>query len=182
MVPAMRLTAWMCIVAAVWGKPFVLPTRLISRIIGCAGLILPLSADAIEQQYKLPPIDRKDVNRCQFVDSAMGQANAARDKLLDLRECDMKGKVAAGKDLSGIIGENTNFEGISFKEAQLSKGLLRKSNFKKCDFSNGVVDRVTFEGSDLEGAIFENAVLSGAVFTGANLKDTDFTDAYLGPT
>ena len=175
----MRLEVLLCIGVVALAKQ-IIPTRLLARAIGCAGLILPFSSDAIEQQYKLPPIDRKDVNRCQFVDSAMGQANAARDKLLDLRECDMKGKSAAGKDLSGIIGENSNFEGTSFKEAQLSKGLLRKSNFKKCDFTNGVVDRVTFEGSDLEGAIFVNAVLSGASFTNANLKDTDFTDAYLG--
>ena len=30
------------------------------------------------------------VNRCAFKSSAMGQANAARDKLYDLRECDMR--------------------------------------------------------------------------------------------
>ena len=46
----------------------------------------------IEQQYKLPPIDRKDPNRCQLQSSSMGQANAARDKLYDLRECDLKGQ------------------------------------------------------------------------------------------
>ena len=52
----------------------------------------------------------------------------------------------------------------------------------KCaDFTNGVVDRVTFDGSDLKGAIFKNAVLSGTTFAEANLEDTDFTDAYLGP-
>lgn len=28
--------------------------------------------------------------RCMFKSSAMGQANAARDKLYDLRECDMR--------------------------------------------------------------------------------------------
>ncbi len=29
-------------------------------------------------------------SRCVFKSSAMGQANAARDKLYDLRECDMR--------------------------------------------------------------------------------------------
>jgi hypothetical protein len=37
------------------------------------------------EQYKLPPIDFKDKNRCVLVSSSMGQANAARDKLYDLR-------------------------------------------------------------------------------------------------
>jgi len=59
-------------------------------------------AYAIEQQYKLPPIDRKDVNRCQLLSSSIGQANAARDKLYDLRECDLRGQSGAGKDMSGM--------------------------------------------------------------------------------
>lgn len=154
-----------------------------SRLAGFAGLLgasmTPVAA--IEQQYKLPPIDYADKSRCEIKTSSMGQANAARDKLFDLRECDLKGQSGAGKDMSGIIGESADFSGISFKEGQLSKGLLRNSNFKGCDFTNGIVDRATFEGSNLEGAVFANAVLSGTVFNGANLKDTDFTDAYLGP-
>ena len=54
---------------------------------------------AIEQQYKLPPIDYKDKNRCVLYSSSMGQANAARDKLYDLRECDLRGQSGAGKGL-----------------------------------------------------------------------------------
>ena len=170
--------------------------RVASRVIGCVGLFgayssLPATitsnlitvtpAYAIEQQYKLPPIDYSDKTRCELRNSAIGQANAARDKLFDVRECDLKGQSGAGKDLSGIIGESSDFTGISFKEGQMSKGLLRRSNFQKCDFTNAIIDRATFEGSNLEGAVFANAVLSGTAFTDANLKDTDFTDAYLGP-
>ena len=51
----------------------------------------------------------------------MGQANAARDKLYDLRECDLRGQSAAGKDISGFIGSDADFSGVDFKEAQLSK-------------------------------------------------------------
>lgn len=32
----------------------------------------------------------RTASRCAFKSSAMGQANAARDKLYDLRECDMR--------------------------------------------------------------------------------------------
>ena len=57
------------------------------------------SSFAIDQQYKLPPIDYKDTNRCILTSSSMGQANAARDKLYDLRECDLTGQTGAGKDM-----------------------------------------------------------------------------------
>lgn len=81
----------------------------------------PLETFALDQQYKLPPIDRKDPNRCQLISSSIGQANAARDKLYDLRECNLQGQSAAGKDLSGLIGSEADFSGVDFKEAQISK-------------------------------------------------------------
>jgi hypothetical protein len=34
----------------------------------------------------VPPIDMKDTTRCEFKNSAMGQSNAAKDKLYDLRQ------------------------------------------------------------------------------------------------
>lgn len=138
-------------------------------------------AFAMEQQYKLPPIDRADLNRCKLQSSSIGQANAARDKLYDLRECDLKGQDASGKDQSGMIASEADFTGVSFKEGQISKAYARNSKFVSCDFTNAVVDRVSFDGSDMKKSIFANAVLSGTTFSGADLKDTDFTDAYLGP-
>ena len=57
------------------------------------------TANALNQQFKLPPIDQKDPNRCQLISSSIGQANAGRDKLYDVRNCDLKGQSAAGKDL-----------------------------------------------------------------------------------
>lgn len=68
------------------------------------------SVHALDQQYKLPPIDRKDTNRCQLVSSSIGQANAARDKLYDLRECDLRGQSGAGKDLSGKFDKRRPIE------------------------------------------------------------------------
>ena len=66
--------------------------------------LLPINpVYAIAQQYKLPPIDRNDKNRCNLQSSSMGQANAARDKLYDLRECVLTGQDASGKDQSGMI-------------------------------------------------------------------------------
>lgn len=137
-------------------------------------------AQALEQ-FRLPPIDKNDKDRCIMVSSAIGQANAARQKLFDLRECDLRSQDGKLKDMSGVIGSNADFTGVSFVEGQLSKGYLRNSKFKGADFTNAVVDRVTFDGSDLSGALFKNAVLSGTTFENANVQDADFTDAYLGP-
>ena len=150
-------------------------------VAGSASLSLsPVPAQALEQ-FRLPPIDRNDKDRCIMVSSAIGQANAARQKLFDLRECDLRSQDGKLKDMSGVIGSNADFTGVSFVEGQLSKGYLRNSKFKGADFTNAVVDRVTFDGSDLSGAIFKNAVLSGTTFENANVADADFSDAYLGP-
>ena len=132
-------------------------------------------------QFQLPPIDRNDKTRCTLTSSTIGQANAGRDKLLDLRECNVAGQSAEGKDLSGMIASGADFSGMNFREAQISKAYARDSKFVGCDFTNSVSDRVSFDGSDLSKSIFANAVLSGTTFTDAKLQDTDFTDAYIGP-
>lgn len=54
----------------------------------------------------------------------MGQANAARDKLYDLRMCEMSGKDASGFDLSGVIMSKTDVTSTKFVETQFSKGYL----------------------------------------------------------
>ena len=66
----------------------------------CFGM-LPNVAQAID--YRLPPIDRSDPNRCTLKSSTIGQSNAQRDKLFDLRECKLEGAKAQGYDLSGVI-------------------------------------------------------------------------------
>lgn len=173
----------LCLLAGAWGALLgrAAASRLVASLLGAGLLCVPPPPALAVDQYKLPPIDRADKSRCELKTSSMGQANAARDKLFDLRECDLKGQLAAGKDLSGVIAENSDLSGMSFKETQLSKALLRKSNFRGSDFTNAIIDRASFEGSDLTGAVLANAVLSGTVFTNAVLTDTDFTDAYLGP-
>lgn len=140
--------------------------------------VLPAFAD--EVTYKFPPIDRSKKDRCQFTSSAMGQANAARDSLYDLRECKMEATSAAGFDISGALMADGDFSKVNFKESQLSKVWAPKAVFDGADFTNGVVDRAFFKGASFRGTIFSNAVLSGSVFEDSDLEDSDFTDAYLG--
>jgi len=141
---------------------------------------LPSFADGQTKEFKLPPIDFKDKSRCTLSSSAIGQANAARDKLYDLRECKLSGEKAGGFDLSGVIMTKTDVSKVDFREAQFSKGYLRNSNFDGADFTNAIVDRASFRGSSLRGTIFANAVLTGTSFEDADVENADFTDAYIG--
>ena len=85
---------------------------------------LPALADGQTEKFKLPPIDFADKNRCSLNSSSMGQANAARDKLYDLRQCALSGASAPGYDLSGVIMTKTDVSKADFKEAYFSKGYL----------------------------------------------------------
>jgi len=140
----------------------------------------PALADGQTKEFRLPPVDVNDKTRCTLSSSKMGQANAARDKLYDLRQCELSGSDASGFDLSGVIMTKTNLSGAKFVESQFSKAYLRDSNFDGADFTNGIIDRASFAGSSLKGSIFTNAVLTGTSFDGADVENADFTDAYIG--
>lgn len=141
---------------------------------------LPALADGQTEKFKLPPVDLKDKNRCILNSSTIGQANAARDKLYDLRQCNLSGQNAVGFDLSGVIMTATDVSKANFQDAFFSKGYLHDSNFDGADFSNAIVDRASFKGSSLKGAIFKNTVLTGTSFTDADVENADFTEAALG--
>ena len=81
------------------------------------------------KDFKLPPIDFSDKSRCVLNSSKMGQANAARDKLYDLRQCNLSGQDASGFDLSGVIMTKTDLTNAKFVEAQFSKGYLHGKPF-----------------------------------------------------
>jgi len=154
--------------------------RLASFVGGLAvtsSLLLPLAADA---GFQLPPIDKTDKTRCEFKNSAMGQSNAAKDKLYDLRQCNMEGQDAKGYDIAGAIMLEGNFARVGFKEVTMSKVLAKNANFDGANFANAVMDRGTYKGSSFRGAVLTNTVLSGSDFTNADLTDSDFTDAYMG--
>ena len=62
----------------------------------------------------------------------MGQANAARDKLYDLRECRLSETDASGFDLSGVIMSKTDVSKAKFIESQFSKAFLQGNIFISC--------------------------------------------------
>eukprot|EP00929_Paragymnodinium_shiwhaense_P026298 TRINITY_DN15670_c0_g1_i1.p1 TRINITY_DN15670_c0_g1~~TRINITY_DN15670_c0_g1_i1.p1 ORF type:complete len:254 (-),score=67.45 TRINITY_DN15670_c0_g1_i1:227-988(-) len=136
-------------------------------------------ADGDSDRIVLPAINRMDKFRCRWQSSKMGQANAARDKLFDLRECDMRGTTAKGYDIAGVIMSDGDFSGADFDDSVMSKAVAVNSKFENATFRNSVVDRVTFQGSNLKNAIFTNSIMTGTTFPNANLENVDFTDASL---
>lgn len=140
----------------------------------------PAFADGQTKDFKFPPIDKTDKNRCKLVSSKMGQANAARDKLYDLRECNLSGQDASDYDLSGVIMTKTDMSNTKLDSAQFSKGFLHDSTFDNADFSNAIVDRASFRGSSLKNVRFTNTLLTGTSFEGANVENADFTNSYIG--
>jgi hypothetical protein len=73
---------------------------LLSTLINTPSMVY---ADGQTNEFRFPPIDKSNMNRCVLVGgSSMGQANAARDKLYDLRQCQLSNVQAVGYDLSGV--------------------------------------------------------------------------------
>eukprot|EP00403_Amphidinium_massartii_P028955 CAMPEP_0178404378 /NCGR_PEP_ID=MMETSP0689_2-20121128/17851_1 /TAXON_ID=160604 /ORGANISM="Amphidinium massartii, Strain CS-259" /LENGTH=263 /DNA_ID=CAMNT_0020025357 /DNA_START=26 /DNA_END=817 /DNA_ORIENTATION=- len=141
--------------------------------------IQPADADVAERRIVLPDIDRKDKKRCKWRSSSMGQANAARSSLFDLRECNLAGTSAMGNDIAGVIADNADFSNVDFEDAVMSKAVIRNAKLDGANFKNAVADRVVFTNSSMRGALFTNAVLTGTDFNGADLEGADFTDSYI---
>lgn len=153
----------------------------VGNVIASAALVFTLT-QPLQAAPKLPPIDRTIRDRCVPSSSTIGQANAARDSLLDLRECELA-KLSFHGDLSGALLAGADFTDADLTDAQLSKSYAYGAKFRNVDFTvcisyhhfitsratnvaeqNGVLDRVDFSASDLSGAIFNNAVLSNSIF------------------
>ena len=96
----------------------------------------PALADGQTEKFKLPPVDLKDKNRCTLNSSTIGQANAARDKLYDLRQCNLSGQNAVGFDLSGVIMTATDVSKANFQDAFFSKGYLHGKGYLLSQFNN----------------------------------------------
>ena len=53
------------------------------------------------------------------------------------------------------------------------------TNLKDSNFTSSLMDRVSFENSDLTNAIFQDVVATSTVFDGANITGVDFTGAII---
>jgi uncharacterized protein YjbI with pentapeptide repeats len=170
-------------------QPLALAQRLASGALAAALAAAALSGAALlpcpppaRADFRLPPIDRKNANRCAdaYTGNTIGQANAVSNTVLDLRECVLTKANLSGKTLSGALMSDADFSGANMTEAVLTKAYIVSSKFVGADLTNAVIDRVVFDGADLSGAKLVNAVVTGSTFEGATLTGTNWEDALIG--
>mmetsp|Transcript_98367 Transcript_98367/g.136611 ORF Transcript_98367/g.136611 Transcript_98367/m.136611 type:complete len:238 (+) Transcript_98367:110-823(+) len=143
---------------------------------------MPSPAEALgsrDRRVAYPPINKNDPRRCEWKTSQIAQASAQRDKLYDLRECNLAGTSAADNDVSGALMNKGDFSNVNFENAQLTKVVAAQANFEGANFKNSVADRMDLTKANLKNAIFKNAMLTTSSFEEANVEGADFTDAFL---
>ena len=142
---------------------------------------LALTASSTDLAQRPPYMPESDKERCALRSSAIGQADAARDQVIDARQCDLRNRDFTGYDISGAYLEGAKADGSRFDRAMMSKALAEHLSCRDCSFVDAVVDRVNFDGADLSGSVFTNAVLSDAIFTDqTQVQNADFSDVYIG--
>lgn len=158
------------------------------QLLGMGGLFAASALEGADMRPakardgRLPPIDAKKSkkDRCKYKSSSMGQANAARDKILDLRECNMEGQSASKFDIAGALMNDGNFANSDYTSTTMTKIVAERANFDNAVFTDAICDRIDFNGASLKNVQFRNTELFAATFDGANLEGADFTDATLG--
>ncbi|MCB1178255.1 MAG: iron-sulfur cluster assembly scaffold protein [Leptospiraceae bacterium] len=81
------------------------------------------------------------------------------------------------QDLSSIILENQNLDGVDFSGANLHNAFLQNNSFEGANFEGANFRAAFLNGSNLKNANFKGADLRWAKLTGANIEGADFTDA-----
>lgn len=116
------------------------PHRQLLNLLCGAAVASMLSTAPVIAAPKLPPIDYTVRDRCKPVSSNVGQANAARDSLLDLRECRLP-KLDFHGDLSGALLADSDMSDSDLEGVQLSKAFAQGMKLSRSNLTNAVLDR-----------------------------------------
>ncbi|PJZ69246.1 hypothetical protein CH373_14565 [Leptospira perolatii] len=82
-----------------------------------------------------------------------------------------------GEDLSSIILEKENFDGVDFSGSNLNHSFLTNTSFSGANFQGAKLRGAFLNGANLQNANFRGADLRWAKLAGANIEGADFTDA-----
>lgn len=80
-------------------------------------------------------------------------------------------------DLSSIILENQNLNGVDFSNSNLHNAFLQNNSFEGANFEGANLRGAFLNSCNLKNANFRGADLRWAKLTGANLENADFTNA-----
>ena len=97
----------------------------------------------------------------------------------EIRRQDFSHKNLVGGVFAAADARGANFEGSDVSNSILTKGIFVETNLKDSNFTSSLMDRVSFENSDLTNAIFQDAVATSTIFVGADITGADFTGAIL---
>jgi uncharacterized protein YjbI with pentapeptide repeats len=110
----------------------------------------------------------------------------------DFTELHLGGLRAMGVDFSKAFFNNTNLNGVDFRQSKFCKRkdvfidcMMLDTTFKSCDlshvgFSRNRMNRSDFKGADLTSANFYRCELRDAIFNNATLKNAVFKECELG--
>ncbi|MEL6929309.1 MAG: pentapeptide repeat-containing protein [Cyanobacteria bacterium J06600_6] len=110
---------------------------------------------------------------------AIAQENAVNYTYSEIRDQDFSHKNLVGGVFAAADARGSNFEGSNVSNSILTKGIFINTNLKDSNFTSSLMDRVSFEGSDLTNAIFQDAVATSTIFSDAIITGADFTGAIL---
>jgi len=111
-------------------------------------------------------------------------SGALPEAVLNLSRCDYGGADLRNKILSGVVGDEVNFDNVDFTGGEMSRASMRGSSFKNAVLNSVNAYEVRFDGSDMRGADFTNTLLSSASFgkykgVWANVEGAQFEGALL---
>jgi DMSO/TMAO reductase YedYZ molybdopterin-dependent catalytic subunit len=111
----------------------------------------------------------------RFIASGISKAEA--HALLagrDLRDRDLRGLAAAGRDLIGLRADRALLRDADFRDCQLAGARFDGANLSNAHFERACLQRASFRGADLEGANFAGADLRGACLLADSMVAASF--------
>jgi uncharacterized protein YjbI with pentapeptide repeats len=104
---------------------------------------------------------------------------ASEQRLLDLRETDLRGANLAGCRLESVILQGAHLEQVDATGAALSRSNLRDAQLAGASLSDVDLEGASLARANLEGARLKGANLTGADLSGASLRGADLWEANL---
>ncbi len=111
----------------------------------------------------------------RFIASGISKAEAhmlLADR--DLRERDLMGLAAAGRNLAGLRADRALLRNADFRECQLAGASFDGANLSNAHFERACLQGASFRGADLEGANFSGANLRGACLLADSIVAASF--------
>ncbi|WP_017295044.1 pentapeptide repeat-containing protein [Geminocystis herdmanii] len=105
-------------------------------------------------------------------------------EILNFTHAELEGKDFSHRDLTGSIFAASNLRNVSFRDSNLSnsimtEGVLLNADLRGVNFTGALIDRVSFDFSDLRDALFVDAIATRTRFYDTNIEGADFSGAVL---